>query len=133
MKSFNLFLLSLSPLLAFSLPVPAPSPAVPSPSISKTLEFPESLEEAFSSIKLPITTLQKRVDLVENGLSTDPCKALTVVFARGTSEDGNVGKDVGAPLFTALRATLGVDQVTAQGVDYAANVLGLVFQSVIWN
>ncbi|KAJ6525141.1 cutinase [Mycena capillaripes] len=46
------------------------------------------------------------------------------IFARGTNEDGNVGTDVGAPLIADLRAALGANNIAAQGVDYAADVLG---------
>ncbi|KAM3074979.1 hypothetical protein ACMFMG_007558 [Clarireedia jacksonii] len=60
----------------------------------------------------------------ENGLTTDACKPVIVIFARGTNEDGNVGSRVGPPLFTQLRSKLGTSKVTVQGVDYSANVLG---------
>ncbi|KAJ7849168.1 cutinase [Mycena leptocephala] len=59
----------------------------------------------------------------ENELS-GPCKPVTFIFARGTGEDGNVGTDVGAPLIADLRAALGTAGIAAQGVDYAADVLG---------
>ncbi|KAJ8069602.1 hypothetical protein OCU04_000040 [Sclerotinia nivalis] len=60
----------------------------------------------------------------ENGLTTDACKPVIVIFARGTNEEGNVGQDVGPYVFTDLRASLTTAKVTVQGVDYAANVLG---------
>ncbi|CAD6441405.1 271631ca-8155-4618-879a-dd8ae6293e82 [Sclerotinia trifoliorum] len=60
----------------------------------------------------------------ENGLTTDACKPVIVIFARGTNEVGNVGQDVGPYVFTDLRAALTTAKVTVQGVDYAANVLG---------
>ncbi|PQE04585.1 hypothetical protein CJF32_00009448 [Rutstroemia sp. NJR-2017a WRK4] len=60
----------------------------------------------------------------ENGLTTDACKPVIVIFARGTNEDGNVGVRAGPPLFTQLRSKLGTSKVTVQGVDYSANVLG---------
>lgn len=48
-----------------------------------------------------------------------PCKPLTVIFARGTSEAGNVGSVAGPPFFKALDSAL-PSQVNVQGVDYAA-------------
>jgi cutinase len=42
----------------------------------------------------------------------------------GTSEDGNVGGRIGPQVIAGLRSTLGAAKVTAQGVDYAANVVG---------
>ncbi|KAJ6521230.1 cutinase [Mycena capillaripes] len=50
--------------------------------------------------------------------------SMQFIFARGTNEDGNVGSDVGAPLIADLRAALGANNIAAQGVDYAADVLG---------
>lgn len=54
-----------------------------------------------------------------------PCKAYTVVFARGTTEPGNVGILVGPPFFDALREKLGSVNVAIQGVnDYDADIDG---------
>ncbi|QSZ35346.1 hypothetical protein DSL72_008216 [Monilinia vaccinii-corymbosi] len=60
----------------------------------------------------------------ENGLSTDACKPVIVIFARGTTEEGNIGLRVGPPLIASLRSALTTAKVTMQGVDYSANVLG---------
>ena len=49
------------------------------------------------------------------------CTPLTVIFARGTSESGNVGTVAGPPFFSSLRDSLGANQVTVQGVDYPAS------------
>lgn len=58
----------------------------------------------------------------ENGVTNGGCCAeLTVVFARGTSESGNVGTVSGPPMFKSLRSKLGADKVTVQGVDYPAD------------
>ena len=51
-----------------------------------------------------------------------PCKALTVIFARGTTESGNVGTLAGPPFFQALYNDLGAAKVALQGVDYPADV-----------
>ena len=61
----------------------------------------------------------------QNGLSS-ACKTVTVIFARGTSEPGNVGAVTGPPFFQALAAKIGSDQLAVQGVDYAANVAGII-------
>ena len=50
------------------------------------------------------------------------CTNLTVIFARGTSEAGNVGSIAGPPMFTALQTALG-RPITKQGVDYPASVV----------
>lgn len=46
------------------------------------------------------------------------------IFARGTNEDGNVGSIAGPPWISKMRSGLGTSQVTAQGVDYVADVAG---------
>ncbi|PQE16247.1 hypothetical protein CJF32_00010744 [Rutstroemia sp. NJR-2017a WRK4] len=51
------------------------------------------------------------------------CTKYTVIFARGTSEPGNVGILVGPPFFYALEAAVGTSSLTIQGVNnYAASV-----------
>jgi len=53
------------------------------------------------------------------------CTAYTVIFARGTTEPGNVGILVGPPFFDALRSSVGTSALTIQGVnDYSASVDG---------
>lgn len=59
--------------------------------------------------------------LVENGIVEHaPCQPLTMIFARGTNEMGNMGKGIGRPLAAALRAQTG-NKVIIQGVDYDAS------------
>ncbi|ETN38791.1 uncharacterized protein HMPREF1541_06829 [Cyphellophora europaea CBS 101466] len=53
-----------------------------------------------------------------------PCKAITVIFARGTTELGNVGLFAGPPFFNALGAIVGYDNVAVQGVSYPADIPG---------
>ena len=61
----------------------------------------------------------------ENGVKDNTCCTdMTVIFARGTGEMGNVGTVSGPPMFKAIRAKLGNDRVTVQGVDYAASAAG---------
>ena len=53
------------------------------------------------------------------------CKTYTVIFARGTTEPGNVGILTGPPLFDALRDVVGKSALTIQGVnDYTASIAG---------
>jgi len=61
----------------------------------------------------------------ENGIvDKSCCTDMTIVFARGTGEMGNVGSVSGPPMFKAIRQKLGNDRVTVQGVDYAASAAG---------
>lgn len=54
------------------------------------------------------------------------CRAVTVIYARGTWEDGNVGAtdEVGLETFNNLAALVGEDNLALQGVDYPADVAG---------
>ena len=47
---------------------------------------------------------------------------MTVIFARGTTETGNVGVLAGPPFFDALGAIIGAGNLVLQGVDYPASV-----------
>lgn len=60
----------------------------------------------------------------ENELVDGECADVTVIFARGTLESGNVGSLAGPPMFDALDALLGISNIVYQGVDYAASVEG---------
>ncbi|CEI65382.1 hypothetical protein FVEN_g6198 [Fusarium venenatum] len=60
-----------------------------------------------------------------NDLSGD-CKDVTVIFARGTTEAGNVGTAAGPPFFKALGEKIGQDKLAVQGVDYSASVAGIM-------
>ncbi|KAJ4293260.1 hypothetical protein N0V90_008542 [Kalmusia sp. IMI 367209] len=61
----------------------------------------------------------------ENGVTDkNCCTGLTVIFARGTSETGNVGTIAGPPMFKSLRSKLGGGKVTIQGVNYPADAAG---------
>lgn len=60
-----------------------------------------------------------------NDVLTGPCKPFTLIFARGTSENGNIGGIVGPPFVDALVAMLGAGNVAVQGVNnYLADVNG---------
>jgi len=66
------------------------------------------------------------IDTTENGLSAG-CADMTIIFARGTTEAGNVGAIVGPEFFDAVRSKLGGDATLAvQGVDYPADIPGFL-------
>lgn len=57
----------------------------------------------------------------ENGVTeNNGCKALTLIFARGTGELGNMGTVAGPPLAEKLQS-LTDNKVTVQGVNYDAS------------
>lgn len=103
MKTISFFaLLSLSPFI---------------PSLAASLPSFEGQVDA-----LQLGTLSTRNDLVDNS----PCKAVTLIFARGTIEAGNVGSLVGPPFFSALSFAIGSTNLAVQGVDYPADVPGFL-------
>lgn len=66
-------------------------------------------------------------DVVRNELTDVArvgCKPITVIFARGTIELGNVGSLVGPPFFNDLDDLIGADNIAVQGVDYPATIEG---------
>nr|OQO27688.1 hypothetical protein B0A51_04454 [Rachicladosporium sp. CCFEE 5018] len=85
----------------------------------------------FSSVALALALpadLEKRQYIASNTQNqlTDgtPCRAITVIFARGTFESGNVGTIVGPPFFQALANSTGAGKIAVQGVAYPADVAG---------
>lgn len=85
-----------------------------------------ALAAAPSSLATPtIRPRQSFAGDTENGLS-GPCKAFTVIFARGTTESGNVGTLAGPPFFEALASRVGPGNLAVQGVDYPASVAGFL-------
>lgn len=54
------------------------------------------------------------------------CTEFTVIFARGTTESGNVGTSTGPPFFAALKKEVGAENVAVQGVDYPADIPGFL-------
>lgn len=69
---------------------------------------------------MPAGTDDTRNDIL-NGI----CKPFTLIFARGTTEDPNLGNIVGPPFVYALNATFGTSNVAVQGVNnYLADDAG---------
>lgn len=68
-----------------------------------------------------LLTTRQSLPTTENGLS-EACKNVTIIYARGTNEAGNVGEIGGPAWIDKLRTGLGTTVVTAQGVDYVADV-----------
>ncbi|KAL1637698.1 hypothetical protein SLS58_009123 [Diplodia intermedia] len=66
-----------------------------------------------------------------NDVQSGACKDVTYIFARGTTEQGNMGSTVGPALKTKLAAAVGGgDKLATQGVNYPADVAGTVVGSM---
>lgn len=54
------------------------------------------------------------------------CRDVTVIYARGTGQQGNIGEptDVGPLFLDDLAAIVGTSKLAAQGVNYSADVTG---------
>ena len=71
---------------------------------------------------LPVDTslalLEKRTLYGDTANELGLCRPVTVIFARGTVESGNVGLLAGPPFFNALSAIIGGSNLGVQGVPY---------------
>ena len=74
--------------------------------------------DALTSRQLAATT--------QNDIKDGACKPMTILFARGTTEQGNVGSLAGPPFFQAVGAAMGAQNLAVQGVDYPADIPGFL-------
>lgn len=76
----------------------------------------------------PITARQYSGSTFNQLTDGTPCRAVTLIYARGTGQQGNVGDPaaVGPLMFNALAAQVGVSNLAVQGVSYAANIPGFL-------
>ncbi|KAF3314741.1 hypothetical protein TWF173_004551 [Orbilia oligospora] len=92
------------------------------PTILLLLSATAPLTTSHPTLLIPRQSRTTRNDL-QNGSA---CKPFTLIFARGTTEVGNLGTVVGPPLISALGRVLpgGANSLAIQGVNYPANVAG---------
>jgi cutinase len=90
------------------------------PAIDGTIEAVVDILTAFETVLAQVTGAQTTYN--ELGQA---CTEYTVIFARGTTEPGNVGILVGPPFFEALEEVIDPSALTIQGVnDYSASIAG---------
>lgn len=134
-RSTVLTLLSLSSSLALTQATPLPLEqrnTVLNEFLSDLLEYLPAIDTTIEDAASIITDLDILLaDIIgakttENQLTSGgSCAEYTLIFARGTSEPGNMGVLVGPPLVWALQAVVGTSGLTIQGVnDYSASVDG---------
>ncbi|RYP68988.1 hypothetical protein DL769_005375 [Monosporascus sp. CRB-8-3] len=83
-----------------------------------SLAFPTGVSSSIESRQLGLGGSTR------NDLNGGKCGKVVIIFARGTTEPGNVGAVAGPPFFDAL--TKKVPDLVVQGVDYAADVGGII-------
>jgi cutinase len=89
-------------------------------SLSLTMHLTTLL--TLTSLALSIPT---HADIIENDIVNNLCKPLTLIFARGALEPGNMGLLVGSQLSTALKEAVGEENVAVQGVEYNSFMPGV--------
>jgi cutinase len=96
------------------------------------LDYLPTVDGTFNSVGEVLTVFENLLALLTGEQTTynqlgGACTAYTVIFARGTTEPGNVGILVGPPFFDALRSLVGTSALTIQGVnDYSASIDGYI-------
>jgi cutinase len=76
---------------------------------------------AFTSVSTGIPMLKRQHDGADTRdqltSGTTPCRAITILYARGTMEPGNVGGETGQQFFRAVAETVGPQNLAVQGVS----------------
>lgn len=91
-------------------------------------EYAEQLEGGNVPEKATLTKRQYNTDTY-NQLTNGPCRDVTVIYARGTTQEGNVGSSdsEGPAFFNATASRLGgTSRLAIQGVTYPANIVGFL-------
>ncbi|KAM0529507.1 hypothetical protein ACHAPS_000916 [Verticillium nonalfalfae] len=98
----------------------AVSPSL-TPRAAETGEFDaESLARLETLSQVNVSDPAIAASIVSNELTLGGCRDVIFVFARGTSEQGNMGTLVGPPLSSGLKSTYGDSRVATEGINYAA-------------
>lgn len=111
---------------------PVNHPLLPSPYTTSQLKMhiPLPLLLTLAPSLIPATPIHPRqlntttTDTSNQLTDNTPCRPLTLIFARGTFEPGNLGSLTGPPFITALSSAIGASNLAVQGVDYPADVAG---------
>ncbi|KAF1828557.1 cutinase [Decorospora gaudefroyi] len=84
--------------------------------------------DATAKILTPLQAVLARaaaIDTTQNDLARNAaCADMTLIFARGTTEPGNVGLVTGPPFIDALNEQKGSASLSVQGVEYPASFAG---------
>ncbi|KAM3066912.1 separase/separin [Clarireedia jacksonii] len=104
-----------------------PNPTLPSPSPSRPPKRKMRSSHLLSLLLLALPAYSTPLPLRTTQHDTTACKAMTVIFARGTTETGTLGTLTGPPFVSALaQAVGGADKMSVQGVPYPADIPGFL-------
>lgn len=90
-----------------------------------TLSMPLSIPSAITNLLPSASSGGDFTGDTQNGLS-GACKPMTIIFARGSGETGNVGTATGPPFFQAVAKLVGAANLAVQGVEYGAAFLSVL-------
>ncbi|KAI0404735.1 cutinase [Xylaria palmicola] len=77
-------------------------------------------EETVAVERSPVELERRLTGASANELTRGDCRDYTFIFARGSTEIGNMGVVVGPGVADQLKKRLGDDKVAVEGVEYAA-------------
>ncbi|KAJ4334628.1 hypothetical protein N0V95_009120 [Ascochyta clinopodiicola] len=92
-------------------------------------EYAEQLEAGVQPEKVSLTKRQYSADTYNQLTDGTACRAVTLIWARGTTQSGNVGSSdsEGPTFFNALASRLGgTSRLAIQGVAYPADIFGFL-------
>ncbi|KAF2133899.1 carbohydrate esterase family 5 protein [Dothidotthia symphoricarpi CBS 119687] len=136
MKTF----VSFAVLLTTALSAPAPAPVTAAEGVSFPItdllgtdltikEYTQQLEDAQRVEEFTLTKRQYGGDTYNQLTDGTACRAVTVIWARGTTQEGNVGTpdSEGPTFFNNLASRLGgTSRLAIQGVTYPASIAGFL-------
>jgi cutinase len=135
MKSFAQALIPCAALLSATLAAPTPASSEPSFPITDLIGTEYTIDEYVrvlegqSSADSTLAKRQFNGDTYNQLTDGTPCREVTLIYARGTTQDGNVGDAAseGPTFFNAVASRLGgTSRLAVQGVTYAANIFGFL-------
>jgi cutinase len=84
------------------------------------MHFLHILALASAALAGPIEPRQRRVGPRASEFTDGGCRDVIMIFARGSTEIGDMGTVVGPPTGNGLKDRFGADRVAVEGVEYAA-------------
>ncbi|KAH7326622.1 cutinase-2 [Stachybotrys elegans] len=84
--------------------------------------FALALAAAAAANPIGVRQLGNRVGISSNEFTEGGCKPIIMLFARGSTEVGNMGTVCGPPTGEGLKRNFGADNVAVEGIEYAAAV-----------